>query len=78
MVSVDVKLKLLFHVPRNRRFIRDGEPRMSTSTFTQLLTSDGKHHERRRKASTQTNKPDKCQSALDRHSPTRAHPDFTE
>ena len=28
------------YVHRNRRLIRDGEPRTSTSTFTQLLTSE--------------------------------------
>ena len=30
---------MLLHVHRNRRFIRDREPRTSTSTFTQLLSS---------------------------------------
>ena len=32
-------IKVLLYVHRNRRFIRDGEPKTSTSTFTQLLTS---------------------------------------
>ena len=39
VVSVDVEV--LFYVHRNRRFIRDVEPRTSTSTFTQLLSSEG-------------------------------------
>ena len=30
---------VLLYVHRNRRLIRDGEPRTSTSTFTQLLSS---------------------------------------
>ena len=29
-----VVVEVLFYVHRNRRFIRDGEPRASTSTFT--------------------------------------------
>ena len=29
------------YVHSNCRFIRDGEPRTATSTFTQLLSSDG-------------------------------------
>ena len=37
-------VEVLLYVHRNRRFIRDGirdgEPRTSTSTFTQLLSSD--------------------------------------
>ena len=39
MVGVDVEV--LFYVHRNRRFIKDGEPRTATSTFTQLLSSEG-------------------------------------
>ena len=31
---------MLLYVHRNRRLIRDGEPRTATSTFTQLLSSD--------------------------------------
>ena len=34
-------VKVLLYVHRNRRLIRDGEPRTSTSAFTQLLSSDG-------------------------------------
>ena len=30
-------VEVLLYVHRNRRFIRDGEPRKSTSTFTQTL-----------------------------------------
>ena len=32
-------VEALLYVHRNRRLIRDGEPRTSTSTFTQLLSS---------------------------------------
>ena len=35
-----VVVKVLLYVHRNRRLIRDGKPRMSTSTFTQLLSSE--------------------------------------
>ena len=31
---------VLLYVHRNRRFIRDGKPRTSTATFTQLLNSE--------------------------------------
>ena len=31
---------VLLYVHRNRRFIRDGEPRTATSTFTQLLSPE--------------------------------------
>ena len=34
-------VEVLLSVHRNRRLIRDGEPRTSTSTFTQLLNSVG-------------------------------------
>ena len=34
-------VEVLLYVHRNRRLIRDGEPRTATSTFTQLLSSDG-------------------------------------
>ena len=34
-----VRYSVLLYVHRNRRLIRDGEPRTSTSTFTQLLSS---------------------------------------
>ena len=34
-------VEVLLYVHRNRRFIRAGEPRTSTSTFTQLLSSMG-------------------------------------
>ena len=37
--SVVSLVEVLFYVHKNRRFIRDGEPRTSTSTFTQLLSS---------------------------------------
>ena len=37
-IPADV-VEVLLYVLRNRRFIRDGEPRASTSTFTQLLSS---------------------------------------
>ena len=33
-------VEVLLYVHRNRRLIRDGEPRTATSTFTQLLSSD--------------------------------------
>ena len=33
-------VEVLLYVRRNRRFIRDGEPRTATTTFTQLLSSD--------------------------------------
>ena len=39
LTMIDVA-EVLLHVHRNRRFIRNGEPRTSTSTFTQLLSSD--------------------------------------
>ena len=32
-------VEVLLYVHRNRRLIRDGEPRTATSTFTQLLSS---------------------------------------
>ena len=32
-------VEVLLYVHRNRRFIRDREPRTATSTFTQLLSS---------------------------------------
>ena len=32
-------VEVLLYVRRNRRFIRDGSPGQSTSTFTQLLSS---------------------------------------
>ena len=32
--------EVLHYVHRNRRLIRDGEPRTATSTFTQLLSSE--------------------------------------
>ena len=35
-------VEVLLYVHRNRRFIRDGEPRTSTLTFTQLLSSEAK------------------------------------
>ena len=35
----EVVVEALLYIHRNRRFIRDGEPGMSTSTFTQLLNS---------------------------------------
>ena len=35
----DQYVDVLLYVHRNRRFVRDGEPRTSTSTFTQLLSS---------------------------------------
>ena len=35
-----VVVEVLLYGHRNRRLIRDGEPRTSTSTFTQLLSSD--------------------------------------
>ena len=31
---------MLLYVHRNRRLIRDGEPMVAISTFTQLLSSD--------------------------------------
>ena len=34
-------VEVLFYVHRNRSLIRDGEPRTATSTFTQLLSSEG-------------------------------------
>ena len=34
-----VEVEVLLYVHRNRRLIRDGEPRTATSTFTQLLTA---------------------------------------
>ena len=34
-----VEVEVLLYVHRSRRFIRDGEPRTATSTFTQLLNS---------------------------------------
>ena len=37
--EIDVVVEVLVYVHRNRRFIMDGEPRTSTSTFTQLLSS---------------------------------------
>ena len=37
--SVVSLVEVLFYVHKNRRFIRDGEPRTPTSTFTQLLSS---------------------------------------
>ena len=36
-------VEVLLYVHRNHRFIRDGEPRTATSTFTQLLNSDSLH-----------------------------------
>ena len=33
------RFEVLLYVHRNRRLIRDGEPRTATSTFTQLLSS---------------------------------------
>ena len=33
-------VRVLLYVHRNRRLIRDGEPRTATSTFTQLLSSE--------------------------------------
>ena len=33
-------VEVLLYVHRNRRRIRDGEPRTATSTFTQLLSSE--------------------------------------
>ena len=39
--AVVVKVEVLLYVHRNRKLIRDGEPRTATSTFTQLLNSDG-------------------------------------
>ena len=33
-------VEVLLYVHRNRRLIRDGEPRTATSTFTQLLSSE--------------------------------------
>ena len=38
-VSTPWLVEVLLYVHRNRRFIRVGEPRTSTSTFTQLLSS---------------------------------------
>ena len=35
-----VVVKVLLYIHINHRFIRDGKPRMSTSTFTQLLSSE--------------------------------------
>ena len=35
-------VEVLLYVHRNRRLIRDGEPRRATSTFTQLLSSEGR------------------------------------
>ena len=37
--SANHETEELLYVHRNRRFIRDGEPRTATSTFTQLLSS---------------------------------------
>ena len=37
--SVARLVEVLLYVHRNRRLIRDGEPRTATSTFTQLLSS---------------------------------------
>ena len=37
-------VEALLYVHRNRRLIRDGEPRTSTSTFTQLLNSEQGDH----------------------------------
>ena len=34
-------VEVLFYVHRNRSLIGDGEPRTATSTFTQLLSSEG-------------------------------------
>ena len=39
LISSVVVQVLRLYVSRNRRFIRDGEPRTSTSTFTQLPSS---------------------------------------
>ena len=36
-------VEVLLYVHKNRRLIRDGEPRTSTSTFTQLLSSERTH-----------------------------------
>ena len=36
---VVVVVEVLLYVHRNRRFMRDGEPRTATSTFTHLLSS---------------------------------------
>ena len=33
-------VRVLLYVHRNRRLIRDGEPRTATATFTQFLSSD--------------------------------------
>ena len=38
--TVVVVVKVLLYIHINRRFIRDGKPRMSTLTFTQLLSSE--------------------------------------
>ena len=37
--SYGVIVEVLLYVHRNRRLIRDGEPRTATSTFTHLLSS---------------------------------------
>ena len=42
--ETSVVVEVLLYVHRNRRFIRDGEPRTSTSTFTQLLSSENVSH----------------------------------
>ena len=45
LTSEDIKhhfttdVEVLLYVHRNRRFIRDGETRTATSTFTQFLSS---------------------------------------
>ena len=38
--AVTLVVEVLLYIHRNRRLIRDGEPRTSTSTFTQLLSSE--------------------------------------
>ena len=46
-VSSTILVEVLLYVHRNRRIIRDGEPRTSSSTFTQPLSSVHHHHLRR-------------------------------